>query len=111
MQAIINATILTATIVEPTGVPPRIETSMPVSAQNTDNIEEQTVTPLKLLKILIADNAGKITKAETRREPTRFMASTTITATITAINKLYNPTFVPIDCAKLSSKVTAKILL
>jgi hypothetical protein len=111
IQAMKKATISTATIVEPTGAEARMETRMPVSAQNTDSIAEQIVTALKLLNILIADNAGKITKAETNKEPTRFMASTTITATTTAIKRLYNFAFVPVACAKLSSKVTAKILL
>jgi len=88
-----------------------MEISIPVNAQNTDTIAEQIVTLLKLLKILIADNGGKITRAETSKDPTRFMARTTITATITAMSKLYIPAFVPVACAKLSSKVTAKILL
>ena len=111
MQVKKKITISTTTIVEPTGVPTRMETRIPVNEQNTDNVAEQTVTVLKLLKILIADNAGKITKAEISREPTRFIASTIITATMTANKRLYNSAFVPVACAKLSSKVTAKILL
>ena len=36
----------------------------------------------------IADRAGKITSAEISREPTRFIASTIITPTTTAIRRL-----------------------
>ena len=110
MQAMKKATISTATIVDPTGVPPRMETRMPASAQNTDNIAEQTVTALKLLKILMANNAGKMTKAETSREPTRFMASTTITATTTAINRLYN-LLCSCRLCKVLVKVTANLII
>ena len=48
---------------------------------------------------------------EMRSEPTRFIASTMITAIIMAITRLYTGTCVPIAWAKASSKVTAKILL
>ena len=57
------------------------------------------------------DKAGKITSAEISSEPTRFMARTMITATISAIRRLYALAFVPVAFAKFSSKVTAKILL
>ena len=77
-----------ATIVEPTGVPARIEIIMPKKAHKTEIITEQTVTDLKLLKTLMADKAGKIIKAEINSEPAKFMAKTITTATITAINKL-----------------------
>ena len=80
--------ISTATIVEPTGVPTRIEIIIPSNEQTTPNIAEQIVTDLKLLKTLIADRAGKITSAEMRSEPTRFIARTIITAIITAIIRL-----------------------
>ena len=100
-----------ATIVLPTGVLARIEITRPVIAQRTEIIAEQTVTDLKLLNTRIAERAGKITRAEMSREPTRFIASTIITAMIMAITRLYTGTCVPIACAKASSKVTAKILL
>ncbi len=77
-----------ATIVEPTGVPARIEITIPEKAHKTEIITEHIVTDLKLLKTLIEDNAGKIIKAEINNEPTKFMAKTMTTATITAINKL-----------------------
>ena len=59
----------------------------------------------------MADSAGKITSAEISSEPTRFIASTMTTATMTAISRLYRSAFVPTALAKSSSKVTAKILL
>ena len=103
--------ISTATMVEPTGVPPTMDRSIPSKAQATDSTAEQIVTARKLRNSRMADRAGKITRAEISSEPTRFMASTMITATITAIHRLYSPARVPAARAKLSSKVTAKILL
>ena len=77
-----------ATIVEPTGVPARTEIKRPVSEQTTETIAEQMVTERKLLKTRIAERAGKITRAEIKREPTRFMASTIIIAIMIAITRL-----------------------
>ena len=64
----------TATIVEPTGVPARMEIRIPAVALSTDITAALTVTERKDLKSLIADSAGKITSAEIRSEPTRFTA-------------------------------------
>ena len=75
-------------MVEPTGVPERMATMIPNAAQNTENTAEQMVTLRKLLNTRIADNAGKMTNAEIKSEPTRFMASTMITAMITAMKRL-----------------------
>ena len=83
-----NTAMFTATMVEPTGVPARIETAMPKTAQTTEITAEQTVTERKVLKTRIDDSAGKITNAEISREPTKFIASTIITAIITAIKRL-----------------------
>lgn len=80
-----NITISAATIVEPTGVPATIDISMPASVQMTDSTAEQIVTFRKLLNTLIADSAGKITRAEISNDPTRFIASTIIVAVMTAI--------------------------
>ena len=77
-----------ATIVEPTGVENKIDNNRPATAQKTDIIAEQITTPLKFLITRIADSAGKITSADIRSEPTRFIPNTIITAIITAINKL-----------------------
>ena len=61
---------------------------MPAVALKTDNTAALIVTERKDLNNRIADNAGKITSAEIRSEPTRFIASTMITAVITAIIRL-----------------------
>ena len=98
------------TIVAPTGVLARIEMTIPSDAQQTDSAAAQTVTERKLLNTRIAERAGKMTKAEIKREPTKFMAITIITAMMTAIIKLYAPALVPVARAKFSSKVTEKIL-
>ena len=87
-QQMPNASASTATIVEPTGVPASIEMISPASAHTTDSTEEKIVTLLKFLNILIAESAGKMTSAEIRREPTRFIASTIITAITVAIRRL-----------------------
>ena len=83
-----NTTKSVATIVEPTGVPAKIEIKSPITEQITEKQAEQIVTDLKLLKILMALRAGKITKAEINKEPTRFIAKTIIIAIITAITRL-----------------------
>ena len=111
IQQAANASASTTTIVDPTGVPARIDTMIPISAQQTERTAEQIVTDRKLRKSRIADSAGKITNAEIRSDPTRFMASTMITAMTTAISRLYASTRIPDAFAKLSSNVTAKILL
>lgn len=78
----------TATIVEPTGVPASIEIRIPARAQIIDDTAEKIVTLLKLFKMLIADNAGNITKADISNEPTKFIARTIITAITVAISRL-----------------------
>lgn len=78
----------TATIVLPTGVSPIIDIKSPAKEQKTEITAEQTVTDLKLLKILMALSAGKITSAEIKSEPTRFIARTIIIAMIMAMTRL-----------------------
>ena len=80
-------------MVEPTGVPARIEARSPTTVHTTEKAAEKIITDLKLLKSRIAESAGKIINAEIRSEPTRFIASTMITAMVTAIKKLYAPHF------------------
>ena len=80
-----NAKTFAATMVEPTGVPARIETMMPRNAHITEMMAEDIVTFKKLLKIFMEESAGKITRADISSEPTRFIASTIITAIITAV--------------------------
>ena len=88
IEKAIYITICTATIVEPTGVLAKIEVTIPTREQKTDKTTEHTVTDLKLLNKHIADSDGKTISAEIKREPTRFIARTIITATITAIKRL-----------------------
>lgn len=80
--------ISTATIVDPTGVPARIEIINPKIEHITETKDAQIVTDLKLLNNLMAERDGKITRAEIKSEPTRFMARTITTAIIMAITKL-----------------------
>ena len=85
--------------------------TIPVKEHTTERTAEQMVTCRKLRKIRIAERAGKMTRAEIRSEPTRFMARTMITAVMTAISRLYWSARTPAALEKSSSKVTAKILL
>lgn len=110
-QHIPKAAASTATMVEPTGVPARIDMMMPQNAQITERVAEKMVTALKLPNSRIAESAGKITSADIRSDPTRFMASTMITAITTAIRVLYLSAPTPVAFEKFSSKVTANILL
>ena len=100
-----------ATIVEHTGVPARIESNMPKIAHSTEMIAEHIVTRLKLLHRCIAESAGNMTSADIRSEPTRFIASTMITAITIAKSRLYASVFMPVAFAKFSSNVTANNLL
>ena len=98
-----------ATIVEPTGVPPRMAVSMPINAHATERTAAQMVTLKKLRQTRMAANAGKTMSAEISREPTRFIASTMMTATTTARNRLQSPVRTPPARADVSSNVMAKI--
>jgi len=100
-----------ATIVEPTGVLNNIETIIPSSEVITEYIAALIVTALKLLKTCIDDKAGNITSADISIEPTKFIASTIITAITIAIIKLYKSTFTPIALEKFSSNVIENNLL
>ena len=75
-------------MVLPTGVPAKIEMRRPDIEHITEMRAEQIVTERKLLKTLIAERAGNITRAEIRREPTRFIARTIITAMMIAMTRL-----------------------
>lgn len=79
----------TATMVEPTGVPARMEIRMPSVAQQTERTAAQIVTARKFLQTRMADSAGKTTRADMSSEPTRFIASTITTAIVMAISTLY----------------------
>ena len=88
MQNRANAATSTVTMVAPVGVLARMEMSIPIREQHTEKMAEQMVTDKKLLKIRMADSAGKMIKAEIKREPTKFIASTMMTAMITAMQRL-----------------------
>ena len=75
-------------MVEPTGVSKRIDERMPNIAQKTDITAEKKMTDLKFLKSRMDERAGKMIRAEIKREPTRFMARTITMAIITAIKRL-----------------------
>ena len=75
-------------IVAPTGVSNKIDTIMPNIAHTTEIIAEHIVTDLKLLNTRIAESAGKITRAATKREPTKLIATTITIAIIVAIKML-----------------------
>lgn len=78
----------TATIEGPKRFVTVILKIIPMEEATTEKTAEQIVTALKLLKTLIAERDGKIIKAETRREPTSFMARTMMIAIIMAITRL-----------------------
>ena len=61
---------------------------MPAVALKTDNTAALIVTERKDLNNRIADNAGKLQVLKSESEPTRFIASTMITAITTAISRL-----------------------
>ena len=80
--------IFTVTIIAPTGVSVSTEIIIPKKAPVTAKIAAQIVTDLKLLNNRMAESYGKIIRADTNKDPTRFIASTIITAVITAIMRL-----------------------
>ena len=100
----------TATMVGPTGVDASKETRIPKKEPATPKAAEHSTVDRKLRQKRIADRAGKMISAEIKRDPTRFMARTMITAVTTAISKWYREVRMPMARAKSSSKVTAKIL-
>lgn len=111
MHEIMNTTISAATIVGPTGALVSTAIIIPAKAHTTEITAEEIITLRKLPNILIADKAGHIISADMRSEPTRFIASTIITAVITAIMRLYTDARVPVAQANVSSNVTENILL
>ena len=99
------------TIVAPTGVEAIMDMIIPEPAQITEMTAEQMITLRKLLNRRIAESAGKIMSAEMSSEPTRFIASTMISAVIIAMRRLYPSELIPVAFEKVSSKVTLNILL
>ena len=95
----------------PTGEPASTEIKSPALVHTTENIADDTVTDKKLLNTHIEASAGNTTSADISSDPTRFIASTTITAITIAIKRFYFLVLIPVATAKFSSKVTANILL
>ena len=83
---------------------------MPMQKHTTATAPEDHTTARKLLKIRMEVNAGKMIRLEIIIAPIICIPSTMVTAVSTAINILYADTLTPVALAKLSSKVTAKIL-
>ena len=106
-----NARISDTTIVAPTGVPATMEMQIPRKAQSAERIDAKITTDLNVVNSLMADTAGKITRAVMSKEPTKRMAKTITIAVTEAIKKLYSLVRIPEALAKSSSKVIAKILL
>ena len=103
--------IYIVTIVEPTGVEVNIDIIIPNTAPNTERIAEYIITDLKLVITLIADKAGNTKRAVISSEPTRFIASTIITAVITAIIRLYTLVFLHAQWAKILMYTILLLLL
>ena len=99
------------TIVDPTGVPYRMDTRIPIKVHTTEKTAEQIVTDRKLLNTRIAASAGKMINADTKSDPTSFIETTMITAMMTAINKFIALVCAPAAFAKFSSNVTEKMRL
>ena len=95
-----NAAASIATTVAPTGVPARTDARIPANAQTTESTAEYVVTAQNVWKTRMADSAGKITKAEIKSDPTRFIASTIMTAMMTASIRLYRLALTPTARAK-----------
>ena len=83
-----NTAISTATIIAPTGAETSSEINIPSAVHTTDKTPEHIITDLKLLKIRIADSAGKIISAEVSSDPAIRIANTITTAVTTAIKVL-----------------------
>ena len=98
-------------MVGPTGVLQIIAAKIPVTALKTEITQAKMVTFLKLLQTSIDETAGKIINAEIKSVPTRFIASTIITAITLAKIMFTSYVFVTHAKEKFSSNVIAKILL
>jgi hypothetical protein len=95
----------------PVGVEYTKEAVIPIKKHITERTAEEITTLLKLLNILIEVNDGKIIRLDIKSAPIILIPKTTVIAVSAAIKALSAPVFVPDAFAKVSSKVTAKILL
>ena len=110
-QKIRNTTALTITTLAPVGVSSEYEAHIPTKKQQIESTPEQRITDLNFLQTLIEESAGKIISAEISKVPIILIPITIVKAVKSAITVLYTPVFKPVAFEKLSSKVTAKILL
>lgn len=106
-----NAIAFTATTLAPAGIEKMKDTQSPVKKHTTETIADIVTTVLNVLQTRIAVSAGKITILEMSIAPMILMPITIVIAVRSAISVLYIPVCVPVAFAKVSSNVTAKILL
>lgn len=83
-----NENTLHKTIDAPIGAENEKDKNIPKRKLITDIADDDRTQAKKLLKIRIADIAGKITSAEIRSVPIRRIPITTVTATSTDIRAL-----------------------
>lgn len=98
------------TIVAPVGVAYINEITRPIINEMIDIKTLDITTLLKFLKICIEESVGKIIKLEINKDPISLMPNTTVIEHRLAKIILYKSVLIPIDLAKSSSKVIAKIL-
>ena len=101
----------TAITEAPVGKERKKESIIPETKLKREITAELIITLLKLLNIRIDVIAGKITSPEMSRVPIILIPTTIVSAVKNAIIILYKLTFIPVALEKLSSKVTANILL
>ena len=102
---------LTMTTLAPVGVSHEYETHIPTKKQQSERIPEQRITDLNFLHTLIEESAGKMMSAEISSVPIILIPITIVSAVRSAITVLYTPVLSPVALEKVSSNVTAKILL
>jgi hypothetical protein len=106
-----NAVKFTATTPAPAGMEYTKEMKIPVKKHTTDNMADETTTAKKLLHTRMEVSAGNIIRLEMSMAPIKRIPITMVSAVSTAMSVLYLPAFTPVALEKLSSNVTAKILL
>ena len=106
-----NTAAFAITTLAPAGVSSEYEAYIPTKKQHIESIPEQIITVLKCLHKRIEERAGKIMSADINSVPIILIPITIVIAVSKAITVLYTPVLKPVAFEKLSSKVTAKILL
>ena len=103
--------IFTITTLAPAGVSNLYEAALPKRKQTTATIAAQTVTALKFFNTRIEVSAGNINRLDMSSAPMILIPKAIVIAVKNASTALYSPALTPVARAKVSSKVTAKILL